>query len=1674
MKSKKSRLILSALLSASMVMSFATPSVFAKDNPAESVPTNQSAPLHSHSHGYTHGHSHIHVDVDDNHLEDYNIMYGLEEPAGLRPLLDVRPSFGTGFRSFGSAVAGKQSIKYVAILVEFPDDDMQGIKLDTPDAITAANMLAKDGGTNDQGYFGEFPIITFNEYFKKYSYGKLDVQMEFFPRGEQGQVISYISKKPRKYYLAQSATNPEGFTSSSRHLRELELMNEITNAVIPNLEKVYTREQLDSNNDGYMDSINFFIEGKFALGALSSPTGAREVNRGDILWSHRASTTLQPRVHGLNVGNYTVNNVGDPSSPGGVFSYKRLASGQVVLNRASYSVLNHEFMHTLGLPDLYRAGPGNVGLPVDFFDIMAYNTPFQPNGFLTEQTRNVLHWGAPILNLAPNTRTKIYKPKYQDPNEVTSVKITTPFSESEYFVLDYYDKPNWPNYTAKKSGLIAYRVNTKSDTNLLTTPDTPEKDYLFVFRPGETSNGQANVLGLKDAVFSGVGTTFGKGLAEATQPWDKDTLYLSNGNNSGIKVEIVDETSDYIEIQYTAPEIQGKGTEADPYLISTYEQWVSLARGAKYSKLVNDIDFAGKSVSPAELENGGIDGGGFTLKNLAISGSGIFSSVENSKIKNLNIDGITVTANSIGENTGSLVGSFGSGLIDNVHVKNATVIGSDQGVVDTQGTGGLVGRISGGTISNSSAIASVSVGKQVGGFIGVATGGTVNDNWSASTVTKGTGKTGDFYGDNLFFPSFYPGAQSFFSDATYQNNLFLLKDGNTKKATAKGNKPGIYGVNPATDLELDLNGAKTHDIIIKGYGVDTINLTVDALVSTGDVATTENATITATTKGQGTYAFNAKLGNAKLPLTANLNVIGEDDKSLVSISIDDNTFTLPIGNTEDLVVTYNPTDTTDDKTISWSSDHDDIVSVTQEGKVTALSPGTAIITANVGGKTATATINVPAKPLTSIALNENSINLTVGDTSNATVTYNPDDTTEDKTVVWSSTRGDIASVVDGVITAKKLGVATITATVGNLTANMTVTVDKSPLKSISLNEQNTTLAVGKTKDLVVTYNPTDTTDNKTVTWSSDHDNIASVDTNGRITAHSPGTAIITANVGGKLATITVNVPEKPLVSISLSTDKLQLNKGENGNLAVTFNPTDTTADKTITWSTKDSNVATVVDGVVTATGKGTTEITATVGGKTAKALVEVSVLSNDVDIPEPDTEMTVGDVYTPTAKLLPEDTTETGTFTWSGDNDDVATVNADGTITAKTPGEVNVTVTANVNGREFTKTFKITVSPKPQFSYTVEHYKQNLVGDEYTLADSQTVTASQGDLVLLTEFKDYPGFTRNKNKGNTSLVVDQADLSMKVYYDRNMYTLTFLDDQLTSGSVPNPLTVRFGTEIRIPEPTMKKDGHTFDHWLGSKYYPNDLYTVIEDHAFTAVWVANKYLVSYQWTGNPDGAELPKDTTEYTWHQKPEVDKTFTKGAKVEGTKDGVKGTYTFSGWKEKTNFITDDGIEGDVIFTGIWTFEATKDEPGKDDGKDNDGNTGNENGGNTGGSNDGSKPGDNNDGKDNSGKDDGKDVANVNDENDANENSKNDGKDKDPNNRDNGIADNDKNDNKVKENKSDKNNVAGNTTNSTTSDKVVKANGTPNTGDANNLTISLIALILSTLTLASLRKKSIK
>ncbi|PXX52375.1 uncharacterized protein YjdB [Hungatella effluvii] len=241
-----------------------------------------------------------------------------------------------------------------------------------------------------------------------------------------------------------------------------------------------------------------------------------------------------------------------------------------------------------------------------------------------------------------------------------------------------------------------------------------------------------------------------------------------------------------------------------------------------------------------------------------------------------------------------------------------------------------------------------------------------------------------------------------------------------------------------------------------------------------------------------------------------------------------------------------PEDATN-QTVNWSSSAPDIAKVDNNGLISAVSPGEAIITATTvdGGKTASCMVTVEEEtmvptPVTGVTLNLDELTLYTDkapDTAELFAEIQPRDATN-QTVTWNSSAPDIAKVDNnGLIRAVSPGKAIITATTvdGGKTASCMVTVEAettapTPVTGVTLNLDELTLYTDKVPDTAVLFaeiQPRNAT-NQTVTWNSSAPDIAAVDSGGRVRAISPGLAVITVTTvdGGRTASCAVTVKQE--------------------------------------------------------------------------------------------------------------------------------------------------------------------------------------------------------------------------------------------------------------------------------------------------------------------------------------------------------------------------------------------------------------------------------------------------------------------------------------------------------------------------------------------------------------------
>ena len=415
-----------------------------------------------------------------------------------------------------------------------------------------------------------------------------------------------------------------------------------------------------------------------------------------------------------------------------------------------------------------------------------------------------------------------------------------------------------------------------------------------------------------------------------------------------------------------------------------------------------------------------------------------------------------------------------------------------------------------------------------------------------------------------------------------------------------------------------------------------------------------------------------------------------------SVTLNYTSLVIEKGHSKQITATIYPSNAYN-KTLIWSSSNPSVASVNSTGLVTGLGVGNAVISATTtDGSNITATCNVEVRIYANeVNLNKHGTSIYAGGTEQLTAQVLPEDASI-KTVTWSSSNTNVATVnQNGLVTAKKVGNAIVTATAtdgSGVSGSCVVTV--TGITNISLNKSSTSIYVGGTETLTATIIPSDVI-NKTLTWSSSNTNVATVNQNGLVTAKALGSAIITATAtDGSGVSGSCVVTVTGITNISLNKSSTSIYVGGTETLTATIIPSDV-INKTLTWSSSNTNVATVnQNGLVTAKALGTATITATAtdgSGVSGSCVVTVTGITN-ISLNKTSTNIYIGDTETLTAIITPNDVINK-TLVWSSSDTSIASVDENGTVTAKALGVAIITATTT-DGTNLSASCEVAVIPQ--------------------------------------------------------------------------------------------------------------------------------------------------------------------------------------------------------------------------------------------------------------------------------------------------------------------------------------------------------------------------------------------
>ncbi len=367
--------------------------------------------------------------------------------------------------------------------------------------------------------------------------------------------------------------------------------------------------------------------------------------------------------------------------------------------------------------------------------------------------------------------------------------------------------------------------------------------------------------------------------------------------------------------------------------------------------------------------------------------------------------------------------------------------------------------------------------------------------------------------------------------------------------------------------------------------------------------------------------------------------------------------------------------------VEWSSSNTNVATV-EGGVVKALHRGSCYISIKPQDEREAVKIrvNVKSDEVLVEKLVVNDIEVGLGAKANASFTTIPNNAL--KIMTYSIVNEEIAKVdAKGVITGISEGetILEITDYLGK-TARGKVTVREIPVKKVTLNNREIILTPKQTYSLKISYEPSNATTKKT-TWSSSNNTVATVNASGKVTAKAIGSATIKAQTANGLSTtctVKVVADKNPVTGITLATNSVTMKNGSSYHVSAAITPSNAT-NKSISWSSSNTSVATVSGGTIYARGVGSATITAmTSNGK--KATVHVTVTSTEIPVTSiklNSTSMTLarGQTANLVATVSPSNATNKK-ITYTSSNGSVATIDNKGKIKAVNVGTTTITVSS--------------------------------------------------------------------------------------------------------------------------------------------------------------------------------------------------------------------------------------------------------------------------------------------------------------------------------------------------------------------------------------------------------------
>lgn len=318
-------------------------------------------------------------------------------------------------------------VNMIVVLIQFPKSENDP----TRNTVNSSTEYTSETISNIKSSFDAGKNTnSLADYIRKISYDKCNVNPVFTFSAKTGTATYiYTANHIKEYYSPyKSNTNEEGYTSDNESERRFEL---VKSAFAKIKTRIPSNLNLDLNEDGYIDAVDFFVP--------------YETNWSNILWSHKSSVAKTTACSINSKYLHSYNLITYPS-----------------FNRSKYRVLSHEFLHTLGYPDMYNYN--NSSLTYNLWTMMDNNI-----GYPTVHERQKYgNWitDDEIKTISSSGNYSLYAPIYENKGiKNKAYKVTIPYS-NEYFLIEYRGAAA-SEYESLygTSGIVVSRINPSVNGN---------------------------------------------------------------------------------------------------------------------------------------------------------------------------------------------------------------------------------------------------------------------------------------------------------------------------------------------------------------------------------------------------------------------------------------------------------------------------------------------------------------------------------------------------------------------------------------------------------------------------------------------------------------------------------------------------------------------------------------------------------------------------------------------------------------------------------------------------------------------------------------------------------------------------------------------------------------------------------------------------------------------------------------------------------------------------------------------------------------------------------------------------------------------------------------------------------------------------------------------------------